>query len=388
VTVNDDTVSRNRYDQNGNRQSYQGATAADTASGLYDNQDRLLRWGNTRFEYAPTGALLRRIAGTDTTLYTYDALGNLIRVITPGHDTVTYVVDGLNRRIGRKVNGAWRRGWLYAGGLGPVAELDEAGAVLNRYVYGVDGQSPSLMQRGSATYRLIVDYLGSVRGVVNAATGAVVERRDYDAWGNESAGNGPAVQVLGFAGGLADSATGLVRFGARDYDPAPGRWTAKDPLGFGGGDANLYAYCGNDPVGAVDPSGTDVNSDLNGVAGAGDGLTCGWASKLRNKYFGYNDVDPNSAAFGEGRKSARDFVLGMALSAGGGALLAKFEGALVAILAPGAQGLRYSEDAAALVQLAKRAEHTGVNQEEAATLLRWAEEYNVKPALNHIETEH
>jgi hypothetical protein len=47
----------------------------------------------------------------------------------------------------------------------------------------------------------------------------------------------------------------LVRFGARDYDPAIGRWTARDPIDFAGGDTNLYGYVGNDPVNQVDPLG-------------------------------------------------------------------------------------------------------------------------------------
>lgn len=46
-----------------------------------------------------------------------------------------------------------------------------------------------------------------------------------------------------------------MRYGARDYDPYTGRWTAKDPLLFSGGDSNFYAYVGNDPVNWVDPSG-------------------------------------------------------------------------------------------------------------------------------------
>jgi len=40
----------------------------------------------------------------------------------------------------------------------------------------------------------------------------------------------------------------LVRFGARDYDPEVGRWTAKDPIGFAGGDTNLFVYVKNDPI--------------------------------------------------------------------------------------------------------------------------------------------
>ena len=62
-------------------------------------------------------------------------------------------------------------------------------------------------------------------------------------------------RTFAFAGGLYDADTGLNRFGARDYDPVVGRWTAKDPIRFAGGDVNLYGYVLNDPVNLVDPSG-------------------------------------------------------------------------------------------------------------------------------------
>ena len=51
--------------------------------------------------------------------------------------------------------------------------------------------------------------------------------------------------------------TQLIRFGARDYDPETGRWTAKDPILFAGGDTNLYGYVINDPVNWVDPEGKE-----------------------------------------------------------------------------------------------------------------------------------
>jgi RHS repeat-associated protein len=60
---------------------------------------------------------------------------------------------------------------------------------------------------------------------------------------------------FGFAGGLADRDTGLVRFGYRDYDPDTGRWTAKDPIGFAGGDTDLFGYVQCNPVNLVDPWG-------------------------------------------------------------------------------------------------------------------------------------
>jgi len=62
-------------------------------------------------------------------------------------------------------------------------------------------------------------------------------------------------QPFGFARGLYDRDTKLVRFGARDYDPEVARWTAKDPILFQGGDTNLYGYVLNDPVNFIDPLG-------------------------------------------------------------------------------------------------------------------------------------
>ncbi len=54
---------------------------------------------------------------------------------------------------------------------------------------------------------------------------------------------------------MYDSETGFVRFGVRDYDAFAGRWTSKDPIGFEGGDANLYRYVNSDPVNFMDPEG-------------------------------------------------------------------------------------------------------------------------------------
>jgi RHS repeat-associated protein len=72
---------------------------------------------------------------------------------------------------------------------------------------------------------------------------------------------------FGFAGGLYDPDTGLVRFGYRDYDADAGRWTAKDPIGFNGGQANLYAYTLNDPINFIDPNGESAAAVVVVVVG-------------------------------------------------------------------------------------------------------------------------
>ncbi|MBK6514289.1 MAG: RHS repeat-associated core domain-containing protein [Polyangiaceae bacterium] len=100
----------------------------------------------------------------------------------------------------------------------------------------------------------MTDHLGSVRRVVDVATGAVVQELDYDAWGRVLLDTSPGLQPFGFAGGLYDPDTGLVRFGARDYEAETGRWTAKDPIRFGGG-VNGFSYCDSDPINWHDPDG-------------------------------------------------------------------------------------------------------------------------------------
>ena len=112
---------------------------------------------------------------------------------------------------------------------------------------------------------MIADHLGSPVYVVNIADpNDVWLDASYDEWGNivsftldgveqSDASDWPIPQ--GFAGGLYDADTGLVRFGVRDYDPRVGRWTAKDPVLFGGGQGNLYVYVGNDGINLLDPFG-------------------------------------------------------------------------------------------------------------------------------------
>ena len=245
------------YDSNGNRTSVQtGADSPITAT--FDAQDRIQTFGTQSYNFSPHGDLLSRTDGTKTLALTYDELGNLMTAsLSDGAATrkIDYVVDGFGRRVARKIDGAFDRAWLYRDNLRPVSEVDSAG-VFTHYVYA-DSQSgaPDFMIRSGVLYRIIKDQLGSVRMVVNAQTGAVAQSLEYDAFGRVLSETGAGFQAFGFAGGLYDAETKLVRFGARDYDPGMGRWTTKDLIGFAGGDTDVYAYVGNDPVNAVDPDG-------------------------------------------------------------------------------------------------------------------------------------
>ena len=252
VTRNGQQTASYLYDDNGNRLSKTAGGA--TEAGSYDDQDRMYSYGDATYAYRPNGELTTKTVAGQSTWYDYDAVGNLRAVNLPDSRQIEYVVDGLNRRIGKRLNGSLVEGFLYEGQLRPIAWLNGSGSVYARFVYGLHVNVPEYMVTAEGTFRFITDHLGSPRLVVNASTGAVVQRIDYDEWGQVLADSNPGFQPFGFAGGLYDRDTGLVRFGARDYDPAVGRWTGKDPVGFEGG-LNFYEYCGGDPVNWVDPEG-------------------------------------------------------------------------------------------------------------------------------------
>jgi RHS repeat-associated protein len=77
-----------------------------------------------------------------------------------------------------------------------------------------------------------------------------------DAFGNKLAGTEEVYSYNAKYGYYYDAETGFYYCLHRYYDPANGRWLTEDPIGFEGG-LNLYGYCGNSPVGSVDPSGLD-----------------------------------------------------------------------------------------------------------------------------------
>jgi RHS repeat-associated protein len=212
-------------------------------------------YGALTYTYSANGDLQATTSGAGTTTYSYDVFGNLTNVALPSGTQIEYVIDGQHRRNGKKVNGVLVQGFLYRNQLAPVAELDGSGNVVSRFVYGTKLTVPEYMIKAGTTYRLLTDHLGSVRLVVNTSTGEIVQRLDYDEFGQVLQDTNLGFQPFGFAGGLYDQDTKLTRFGARDYDAFTGRWTTKDPIGFGGGDANLFGYALNDPVNFLDSWG-------------------------------------------------------------------------------------------------------------------------------------
>lgn len=310
-----------QYDDNNNRTHINSVEVA-----TYDVQDRLTQFNGIAFAYTDSGDLLSRNNGGNLTQYQYDIFGNLRQVTLPNADTIDYVIDGSNRRIGKKINGSLVKGFLYQDQLNPVAELDNSGSVVSEFIYADKANVPSYMIKNGITYRIISDHSGSPRLVVNDADGSVVQRMDYDPYGQVILDTNPGFQPFGFAGGLYDQDTKLVRFGARDYDPQVGRWTSKDSILFGGGTVNLYGYSFHDPVNYVDMNGREpIEAGAAGLAILGGGAVGATAAAIGHV------MDNGLTTDGLGETMAKGAVAGAA-----GALAAEVLAVGVAAVAVGA----------------------------------------------------
>ena len=232
VTTNGVVSESYAYDANGNR-----------IGGEYDAQDRQLAFNGATYAYDLNGSMTNR----NGVALTWNLFGRLMSV-----GDVFYRRDEQQRNCSKEVGDETVKEWYWSGSR-IVAEYDYASDETSVFVYA-GATAPAYMIRNGVTYRIITDNQGSVRLVVNAETGEVAQRLDYDSFGRVLRDTNPGFQPFGFQGGLYDPDTGLVEFGCRWYDAETGRWISKDPILLDGG-WNVYAFCDNDPVNRNDPSG-------------------------------------------------------------------------------------------------------------------------------------
>lgn len=254
------TVTRNgvistsiTYDANGNRSG--GTIDGQSFTASYDDQDRVQAYGAKSYAYNNNGDTTGVSAPLGNTTYQYNAESYLTSATTLNGNTKSYVYDGTNNLVQVRENGVLKKNYLYQAPYQIAAELSSTGVIEKEYYFATGTTAPDYMRVGSTQYRIIKDHLGSVRLVINAATGVAIQRIDYNTFGKVTRDTNSCFQPYGFAGGIYDADTKLTRFGARNYDAETGRWTSKDPILFSGGDTNLYGYVMNDPVNWVDPSG-------------------------------------------------------------------------------------------------------------------------------------
>ena len=195
-------------------------------------------------------------ASGQVTTYHWNRRNQLTGIDLPpeaGGAAATYRYDALGRRIEKDVDGAVTR-YVHDGD-DIAIETDDHGSLLRRYRHSDGIDEPLVLEEASGeSFYYHRDHLGSVVMVTDEA-GQVAAEYEYDAYGNREAISEDIEQPYAFTGREWDGESGLYYYRARYYDPMMGRFLSEDPIGFGGGDANLYRYVGNNPINLRDPSG-------------------------------------------------------------------------------------------------------------------------------------
>jgi len=167
---------------------------------------------------------------------------------------IDYKHDVYGRRSEKKVDGFSTR-YLYDGDQ-VIAEYDGNNNLLRKYIYGQCIDEPICMIEvadSNAFYYYHFDALGSVVALSDSS-GDTVQTYEYSVYGQVAAEYEDFPNPYMFAGRRFDIEIGLYYNRARYYNPFTGRFLQADPVGYEAG-MNLYAYCGNSPVGHADPSG-------------------------------------------------------------------------------------------------------------------------------------
>jgi len=220
---------------------------APVSSATYDAANRILSFDG----FTPTYDANGNLTELDGDTYAWNVRDELVSITGPSL-SASFGYDAFGRRSQKTVNGQTTH--YLADGINPLQEQASAGqnwTALTMTGLGID----EIIARGDAsgTYYFLPDGLGSTVALMDG-TGAIHTEYTYAPFGETTRTGTVATNPFQFTGRENDN-TGLYYYRARYYHPVLQRFMSEDPIGFAGGDVNLYAYVGNAPVNFVDPLG-------------------------------------------------------------------------------------------------------------------------------------
>jgi len=233
--------------------------------------------GGTDYSYDGNGCLT---GGPQSA--TFDTLSRITQIVS-GSTTNNYWVDPLNRQARKSVNGT-DTDYLY-NGQQLIATYDDSGDLLQRFIPGDALDEYFLYIAGSTSTFLNCDRQGSIIAETNAS-GTILNKFVYSPFGETSS---ISASNFGYTGQRYDSEIGLYNYKARYYSPSIGRFLQPDPIGYGGGDLNLYSYVGNDGGNLTDPMGLQAVS----------GYTAPDATISSTKYSDPSDAQYQTTAYSD-----------------------------------------------------------------------------------------
>ncbi len=254
TTIGDLTYT---YDAAGNRIKVGGSfgrtnlpPALTTVS--YNANNQQTTFGTNTETYDLNGNLATVTDAGNTATYTWNARNQLTAITASGF-AAAFTYDSFGRRTGRTVQGVVTN-YVYDG-LNPVQEKNGGSVTANLLTgLGID----EFFQRtdGVGSRALLTDALGSTVALGDG-TGTLQSQYTYEPFGYATQAGQANTNSYKYTG-REDDGSGLSYYRARYYHPRLQRFIAEDPLGFDGGDMNLYAYVQNDPLSYADPTGEFV----------------------------------------------------------------------------------------------------------------------------------
>ncbi len=162
-----------------------------------------------------------------------------------------------------------------------MAEADSTNQIQRYYIYGAG--LLAMVEPNNTLYCYHFDATGHTVALTDINK-TIVNKYAYSPFGTIANQEETVVQPFKFVGqyGIMTEENGWYYMRARYYDPALGRFISEDPIGFDGGDVNLYAYVLNNPINMIDPDGLASlwigGSGIVAAVEEGGNVGKGWAA--------------------------------------------------------------------------------------------------------------